>query len=140
MHNGFEKEHDPVPGLAGDVRYDEFENLRPDDGAFVAEWNGPTTGLGIKAGVWAGPATNLQLVARDGQPAPGSGGHDFKSLQTELEEARRPGEPWAALGTASNAADQSGLPEGVVRREATVTTDAQSAFYRISVRVLPPPQ
>jgi len=61
-------------------------------------------------------------------------------LQVEFEEACLPDGPRAVLETVSNATDQSGLPEGVVRREATVTTDAQSAFYRISMRVVPPPQ
>jgi len=44
------------------------------------------------------------------------------------------------LCTVSNAADQSGLPEGVVRREATVAAGEESGFYRISVSVVPPAQ
>lgn len=82
------REGDPVPGATEGETFDDLGSLSglnlliggANDIGFVAKWRGPTA-TAINAGVWLGPATNLTLVARDGQSAPDFPGGTFKNLQ-----------------------------------------------------------
>ena len=82
------REGDPVPGATEGETFDDLAQLdglnlllgAADDVAFVAQWRGPTA-VGINAGLWLGPATNLTLVLRDGRPAPDFPGATMKNLQ-----------------------------------------------------------
>jgi hypothetical protein len=82
------REGDPVPGATEGETFDDLGSLSglklllggADDLGFAAKWRGPTE-LGLNAGIWLGPATNLVLVARDGRSAPDFPGATFKNLQ-----------------------------------------------------------
>lgn len=93
------RENDMVPGATEGERFDDLANLdglklvtgRPGEIGFVAGWRGPTS-LAVNSGVWLGPATNLQLIARDGQAVPDGGGATFRNFQFRTAQLNRQGE------------------------------------------------
>lgn len=93
------REDDFVPGATEGERFDDLASLeglklvtgRPGEIGFVAGWRGPTR-LAVNSGIWLGPATNLQLIARDGQAAPDGGGATFQNLQFRRVQLNRKGE------------------------------------------------
>lgn len=70
-------EGQPAPGTAGALFQSLRASLRVSDAgeaAFFAVLEGGDTDSGNFTGVWAGAAGSLQLLARQGDPAPGAGG------------------------------------------------------------------
>jgi len=93
------REDDPIPGATEDERFDDLASLEglklvsgsPGAIGFVAKWRGPTD-TGIDAGIWLGPATNLQMIALDGHAIPEGDGMTFKNLQFRTAQLNRKGQ------------------------------------------------
>ena len=81
------REGEPAPGLPEGVRYVVLQTGLRDwndvgDLAFSGQVAGPGVTSANDSAAWAGRPGNIQLVARDGSPAPGtSGGVNYGSFQ-----------------------------------------------------------
>lgn len=81
------REGDPAPGTPDGVRYLVLQSgLRDLNDRGEVSFSGQVTGPGVTfandSALWAGPRGGVQLVARDGSPAPGtSGGVNYGSFQ-----------------------------------------------------------
>jgi len=62
------------------------------------------------------------------------------NLSVRLQAAPHLGARWKVQSAISNAADQLGLPAGVVRKEALLDADSGHGFLRVGVSVTPPLQ
>jgi hypothetical protein len=119
------REGDPAAGAPEGVRYSVLQSgLRVWNDVGHVAFSGQVTGAGVSAandsGLWAGSPGNIQLVARDGSPAPGTGGGvSYGSFQFGVIQINNAGQTVFENGLAgpvnasNNHAIFSGPPGGV---------------------------